>query len=98
MQGFIILIISLVGLGYVSNAQVINIPADQPSIQVGIDAAGYGDTVMVAEVLLELGIESMVSILDQPMKLEEAIHKTSLMPENTGERIARLLKTGKGLP
>jgi len=30
-------------------AQIINIPADQPSIQAGIDVAGYEDTVLVAE-------------------------------------------------
>ena len=33
----------------VTNAQIINVPADQPSIQAGINAATDGDTVLVAD-------------------------------------------------
>ena len=51
-----------------------------------------------AEVLFDLGIHSMISILDQPMDLGEAIKNTPRLLENTGERIARLLQTGKRLP
>jgi len=51
-----------------------------------------------AEVLFDMGIQSMISILDQPMDLEEAIKKTPRLLENTGERIARLMQTGKRLP
>jgi hypothetical protein len=30
-------------------SQIINIPADQPNIQAGIDSASAGDTILVAE-------------------------------------------------
>ncbi len=36
-------------LGYAAFAQIINIPEDYPSIQSGIDSAGNGDTILVAE-------------------------------------------------
>jgi len=33
----------------IANAQIINVPGDQPSIQAGIDAASEGDTVLVSD-------------------------------------------------
>ncbi len=43
------------------------------------------------------GIDAVVSILDSPMSLEEAIRETPTLLEATGERIGRLLLLGKGL-
>ncbi len=38
----------VLGIAVVSNASSINVPADQPTIQAGINAAANGDTVLVA--------------------------------------------------
>jgi hypothetical protein len=45
--GLILMAILLVSSPVIS--QIINVPADQPSIQAGIDASSLGDTVLVAE-------------------------------------------------
>jgi len=46
---FTLLTILLWGTCLLSVAQIINVPADQPSIQAGIDAASNGDSVLVAD-------------------------------------------------
>ena len=43
------------------------------------------------------GIDAVVSILDSPMSLEEAIRETPTLLEATGERIGRLLILGQAL-
>jgi glycerate kinase len=50
-----------------------------------------------AEELYSKGIDAVVSILDSPMSLEEAIQQTAILLEATGERIGRLLMLGRGL-
>ena len=50
-----------------------------------------------AEELYKQGIDVVVSILDKPLSLEDAIQQTSILLEATGERIGRLLKLGRGL-
>ena len=47
-----------------------------------------------SEILYEKGIDAMVSIMDKPMSLEEAVENAPLLLEKTGERIARLIKVG----
>ena len=47
--------------------------------------------------LYSKGIDVVISILDSPMSLEEAIQETTALLEATGERIGRLLLLGKGL-
>ena len=48
-----------------------------------------------ADVLFDMGIDAMYSILESPMPLDEAIAKTSELLETAGQRIGRflLLKT-----
>ncbi len=50
-----------------------------------------------AEELYNRGIDVVVSILDKPLSLEDAIQQTSILLEATGERIGRLLMLGRGL-
>ena len=50
-----------------------------------------------AEELYKQGIDVVVSILDKPLSLEDAIQQTSTLLEATGERIGRLLMLGRGL-
>lgn len=50
-----------------------------------------------AEVLYNHGVNAMLSILDKPMSLEEALQQTPRLLENTGECIGRLLITGSSL-
>ena len=45
----ILVIVGLMGFSVQSFAAIINVPADQPTIQSGIDAARNGDTVIVAD-------------------------------------------------
>lgn len=47
-----------------------------------------------AEVLYNLGVSAMLSIVDGPMTLEESIQATPQLLEHTGERIGHLLRTG----
>jgi glycerate kinase len=47
------------------------------------------------EELYSKGIDAVISILDRPMSLEEAIRQTPSHLEATGERIGRLLKLGR---
>jgi glycerate kinase len=47
--------------------------------------------------LYSKGIDVVISILDRPLSLEEAIQETPTLLEATGERIGRLLMLGKGL-
>jgi signal transduction histidine kinase/DNA-binding NarL/FixJ family response regulator len=49
MRGLNIILFSSVFFGYSLKAQIVHIPEHYPSIQSGIDAAGNGDTVLVAE-------------------------------------------------
>jgi len=44
-----------------------------------------------ADVLYDMGIDAMYSILESPISLEEAIEKTSELLETAGERIGRFL-------
>lgn len=46
-----------------------------------------------AEVLYDLGIDSIFSIVDSPMTLEEAVSKAPVLLEKTAERIIRVIKT-----
>jgi glycerate kinase len=46
------------------------------------------------ETLYNEGFDAILSILDAPMTLEEAIRKTALLLEATGERIGRMLSLG----
>ncbi|HEC44270.1 MAG TPA: glycerate kinase [Bacteroides sp.] len=48
-----------------------------------------------ADVLYDMGISAMYSILESPMSLNEAIAKTPLLLETAGERIGRILLIGK---
>jgi glycerate kinase len=50
-----------------------------------------------AEELYNQGIDVVVSILDKPLSLEEAIQQTPTLLEATGERIGRLLILGQAL-
>jgi glycerate kinase len=50
-----------------------------------------------ADILYSKGIDVVVSILDKPLSLEEAIQETPTLLEATGERIGRLLLLGQGL-
>jgi glycerate kinase len=50
-----------------------------------------------AEELYNQGIDVVVSILDKPLSLEEAIKQTPNLLEATGERIGRLLILGQAL-
>jgi len=50
-----------------------------------------------ADELYSKGIDAVVSILDSPMSLEDAIQKTPALLETAGERIGRLLSLGQGL-
>jgi glycerate kinase len=50
-----------------------------------------------ADVLYQKGFDAIVSVLDRPMNLEEAIQETQALLEATGERIGRLLILGQGL-
>ena len=47
--------------------------------------------------LYSKGIDAVISILDSPMSLEEAIRQTPTLLEVTGERIGRLLILGRSL-
>ena len=47
--------------------------------------------------LYSKGIDAVISILDRPLSLEEAITETSSLLETTGERIGRLLILGRSL-
>ena len=47
--------------------------------------------------LYSKGIDAVISILDRPLSLEEAIQETPTLLEATGERIGRLLILGQGL-
>ena len=47
--------------------------------------------------LYSKGIDAVISILDRPLSLEEAIEETPTLLEATGERIGRLLILGRSL-
>ncbi len=47
--------------------------------------------------LYSKGIDAVISILDRPLSLEEAIEETPALLEATGERIGRLLILGRSL-
>ena len=49
MKQKLLLAVILVCLTDFTDAQIINVPADQPTIQAGIDVADDGDTILVAE-------------------------------------------------
>lgn len=49
------------------------------------------------EELYSKGIDVVISILDRPLSLQEAIRETPTLLEDTGERIGRLLMLGQGL-
>jgi glycerate kinase len=68
--------------GVAKTALKYNIPV------IGI-AGGLGQDYMD---LLDKGFNSVFSITDKPMSLEEAIENSHILLENTAERIARLLK------
>jgi glycerate kinase len=50
-----------------------------------------------AEELYSKGIDAVISILDRPLSLEEAIQQTPILLEATGQRIGRILVMGMGL-
>ncbi len=49
MKTKFLLTVFLLNISYLLIAQIIHVPADQPTIQAGINAANNGDTVLVAE-------------------------------------------------
>jgi glycerate kinase len=49
------------------------------------------------EELYEKGFDAIISIIDRPLALEEAIKETKALLETTGERIGRILKLGHSL-
>jgi glycerate kinase len=49
------------------------------------------------EELYSKGIDVVISIIDRPLNLDEAIQGTATLLETTGERIGRLLMLGRGL-
>lgn len=63
--------------------------ASKYNIPVIAIAGGIGSR---AEVLYENGFNSIFSIVDKPMPLEEAVEKADILLERTAERIMRLLK------
>lgn len=57
-------------------------------------AGGIGDG---AEELYNKGIDSIFSIVDRPLSLEEAIRNSTELVENTAERIIRLINISKNI-
>ena len=49
MKTKLLLTVFLLHISYILIAQIIHVPADQPTIQAGINAANTGDTVLVAD-------------------------------------------------
>lgn len=50
-----------------------------------------------AEMVYESGIDSIFTIVDRPMSLEEAIDQCEILLENLGERVMRFWKAAKGI-
>ena len=47
-----------------------------------------------AEILYNEGVDAMISVIDKPMSLNEALKETSHLLVSTGERVARILRVG----
>lgn len=50
-----------------------------------------------AQAVYDHGIDAIISIVDKPMALEEAIQNAPILLQDTGERLMRMLQAGNGL-
>ncbi len=89
----ILLVLIIVGI---TNANIINIPADYPTIQAGIDSATVGDTVLIAE---NIYVENLVVNKDIILTSTYIFDQDSNSIKNTiidGDSIDTVIEIGGG--